>query len=108
MIHLMHRTLLFLCSDVSCVDMLSLPPDMMLHSSSLLLNAATLNRQENRVCTHIHCNARRASKLGEVGRCTGGGRVEDRVCAGGSGMLALYLSKVVNVRIVLKRECRFL
>lgn len=42
---------ILVCRDVNCVDILSLPADMILHCTSLLLNAAAINRQENKVQT---------------------------------------------------------
>ena len=52
----MYVTLLWLCyREVDCVKLLTLPSDMILHSVSLLLNAAVINRQENRVrLSEIH------------------------------------------------------
>ena len=44
----------FFCyRELNCVEMLTLPSDMILHSVSLLLNAAIISRQENRVCHSV-------------------------------------------------------
>ena len=50
----MHVCYTFLCRDVNCVEILSLPVDMILHCTSLLLNAAAINRQENKVHLYMY------------------------------------------------------